>query len=376
MRMVIFPYGYDCEPIIRHTNLLESRYEIVALVSPGGWGLAGKNITLESGRTLPIHESMKEVTEEFDSLFIPTFEAGSEKVENRLVDEIVKIIPCLSYVVCAARLTETNCKKLEEVCSQSEPSSVFIDFLKDKEHEVYGLKAPVEKYPSLQMLDVPVVMIAGMWEKTDKFEISLALRERFLKNGYRVSQIGSQDCCEMLGFHSFPRFMIQKDIDAAEKVVYFNRWIWQMVRKEQPDLVLITIPGATQDFNDQFTRGFGMLHHQVFRAVTPDILVMCTFYIPDSKEILEDISTLCKCRFDATVDAFHMSNLFIDINESEECNHIVTNSIYRETVSEAISKKFTDSSIPIFNGLDSVDCDRMFNVIIEKLIPKDVRTVF
>ena len=42
MRMLVFPYGHDSEPIIRHVGLLDSQYEIAALVSPGGWGLAGK----------------------------------------------------------------------------------------------------------------------------------------------------------------------------------------------------------------------------------------------------------------------------------------------------------------------------------------------
>lgn len=375
MRMIVFPYGHDCEPIIRHINLLEPRYEIAALVSPGGWGFAGKNIMLGSGIALTVHETMGEVVEEFDSLFIPPFEAANEKVESRLVDEMIKLVPRLSDIVCAARLTEANRQKLEQSCCQPGSSCVFSDLSEHKNAEDYGLEAPTEEYPSLRRLDVPIVVVAGTWEKTDKFEISLSLRERLLQDGYQVSQIGSRDGCEMLGFHSFPGFMLSKDMDASDKIVCFNRWVWQMVRKEQPDLVLITVPGATQDFNGQFTRGFGILHHQVFQAVTPDILIMCTFYMTGSKDILENMSTFCKYRFGATVDAFHMSNLFVDINDSEQRNRIVTNSIYRETVSQAISQCFADSQVPVFNGVDSLDCDRMYHAVIEKLMPKEVRVV-
>lgn len=286
------------------------------------------------------------------------------------------LIPQLSHVLCLAQLTEENRKKLKETCSHFRKDCTFEDFCEYKEVEVDRIGLSTDKYPSLQPLNTPVVVVAGMWEKTDKFEISLSLRERFIKDGYQVSQVGSRVGCELLGFHSFPGFMYQKNMDGIAKIFCFNRWIQQLVQREQPDVVLITIPGALQDLNEQFTRGFGLLHYEIFQAVVPDALVMCTFYMHESSKVLEDISTLCKYKFDTEVDVFHMSNLLIDLNDSQEFKRIVTNSIYRETVSEAIVQKYKNSDIPIFNGLNSEECDRMYEVLIEKLIPKDVQAVF
>ncbi len=376
MRMLVFPYGHDSEPIIRHVGLLDSQYEIAALVSPGGWGLAGKEITMgDNGMTLPIYEKIQEVTEEFDSLFIPAFEVFDEEVEDRLTDEMVRLVPHLSHVICVAQLTAANCKKLKEACLKTESSCNFVDFSEHKGPEAYGLTESIEKYPSLKQLDVPVVVVAGWWEKTDKFEISLALRKRFLQNGYRISQVGSRDGCEMFGFHSFPGFMLRKDVDAVDKIIYFNRWIMNMVREEQSDLLLITIPGAVQNYNEQFTRGFGVLHYEVFQAVLPDALVMCTFYMHGDMQNLQEISTSFKYKFGVPVDAFHMSNLLININDSEERSRIITNNIYRENVSEVIAKKLMDSSIPVCNGLDTKDCDRIYDVLMKKFTPKDVQVV-
>lgn len=376
MRMLVFPYSHDCEPIIRHAGMLMPCYEIVALVSPGGWGLAGKKVTMgDSGVVLPIYEKVQEVTEEFDSLFIPAFEVFDEEVEDRLTDEMVRLIPHLLNVVCAAHFSDKNRKKLGDACRCSNPSCTFLYFLENRRPEEYGLTLPDEEYPPLQAINVPAVIVAGAWEKTDKFEISLALRERFLKNGYSVSQVGSREGCEMFGFHSFPGFMFRKDVDIIDKIIYFNRWIVRLTEEEQSDLVMISIPGAMQNFNEQFTRGFGMLHHQVFQAITPDALVVCTFYMPNITEDVGDMSTFCKYRFGAPVDAFHMSNLLVDLNDSEESNRIVTNSIYRKDVSEAVAKGAAISPIPIFNGLDSTDCNRMFEVILEKLTPKEVQAV-
>lgn len=376
MRMLIFPYGHDCEPIVRHADMLEQCYVIAALVSPGGWGLAGKKIMVGTGgNVLPVHENFEEVTEEYDSLFIPPFEVADEAVENRIVDKMLTIIPRLSHVLCAARITDTNRMKLKEVCSHVGRPCTFIDICECKGLETYGLAVPTKEYPSLQLMDVPVVVVVGLWEKSDKFEVSLSLRERFLRDGYRISQIGSREGCEMMGFHSFPKFMFQKDLDGSVKIPCFNRWIQQIVRREQPDVVLVTIPGASQDFNEQFTRGFGLLHHEVFQAVAPDVLVMCTYYMNKFSEAPEELSRSCKYKFGAPVDVFHISNLFIDVIESEERRSIVTNSIYRETVSQTVAKGSKDSSIPIFNALDSEESDRMYETIIKKMMPRNVQVV-
>lgn len=375
MHMLVFPYGYDCEPIVRHASLLEPCYEIVALVSPGGWGMAGKTITVgNNGAVLSVYESLDEVEEEFDSLFIPAFEVD-EAVENRLVQKMIKLIPNVSTVICAACLTSANQKRLKEFCCNSISSCNFMDISVNEKVGECSCMIPVEKYPSVNPLDIPVVVIAGVWEKTDKFEISLALRERLIKDGYKISQIGSRHECEMLGFHSFPGFMFQKDLDGIDKIIYLNRWIRQMVENEQPDLLLVTIPGAMQDFNEKFTRGFGLLHHLVFQAVMPDVILLCTFYLHGFTKALEELSMSCKYRFGAPVDIFHMSNLFVDLQESEERDCIITNSIYREIVSETIAKDFSKNPIPVFNGVDSQECNQMYKTLIEKLIPKDVQAV-
>lgn len=201
------------------------------------------------------------------------------------------------------------------------------------------------------------------------------MRERFMRDGFKVSQIGSRHECEMLGFHSFPGFMFQKDLDGIDKIICLNRWLIQIEENEQPDIILITIPGAMQDFNEKFARGFGLLHHLAFQAVMPDVILMCTFYFREFAKALEDLSMSCKYRFGAPVDMFHMSNLLIDYNESEERNRIVTNSIYREMVSKTVAKDYSNSSVPVFNGVDTQECDRMYEMLMEKLMPKDVQAV-
>ena len=379
MRILVFPYGYDSEPIVRHIELLEQCYEIVALVSPGGWGMAGKSIVLGKNKMKKnIYETIEEVREAFDSIFIPDFGEIDEEVEKRLINEIVKWIPDLSYIICAARFTVINEEELKEICMQKNQFCDFVNLTGEKPLSAYKLTENHAIHPPIREINVPVVCIVGWWEKTDKFEVSLVLREQFLEAGYHVAQVGSRNISEMFGFHSFPDFMFSKSIDAEDKIIYFNRWLENIIKKEQPDLLLITIPGAMNNFNNEFTRGFGILHHQVFQSVLPDILIMCTSYLSESVQTikkLEDVSMSCKYKYGAVVDAFHMSNLLIDIYDSEERGYVVTSNIYRENVSRTIAEKFRNSSIPIFNVLDQRDCNGIFDVIINKLCSKDSRVI-
>lgn len=121
--------------------------------------------------------------------------------------------------------------------------------------------------------------------------------------------------------------MLQKDMDGSVKIPCFNRWLRRIVKHEQPD-----------------------------------VLVLCTFYMNEFTTKLEGLSMSCRYRFDISVDVFHMSNLYIDANDTEQFSRIITNSIYWETVSKTVKNEFRESSIPIFNGLASVECDKMYEV--------------
>lgn len=375
MRMIVYPFGYDSEPIVRHANLLEPSYEIVALVSPSGWGLAGKNMEIEhDGKVLTIHESFNEVKEKYEGLLIPIFDT-IEVVENRIVDMIINQIPYLSCIYCTTKLTESNQLKIRQACNESGEQCNLINLTEYEEFNDYRTNMVNDKFPTLKPLSVPVVVISGLWEKTDKFELSLSLRERFIDYGYCVSQIASREGCMIFGFHSFPNFMFDKNIDSIDKIVYFNFCIYQIIKDEKPDLVIITIPGAIQNYNDFFTRGFGVLHHLVMQAVVPDVFLMCTFYMREAKKYLKNISDSCKYKYGIPVDAFHMSNLLIDDVESDEQACIVTNSIYREIVSKTITEDLLDNPIPVFNSYDSNECDKLFDLILNILLAKDDQVI-
>jgi len=367
MRVGVYPYNAEFEPFLRHTSLLDPAFKISALISPVGWGLVGQVIETGGGEWAVISE-FEPVLNDIDTVFIPAFHAN-ENVETLIIKEIQTIVPQLGKIICAARLTVKNTESLQAACEQA--GCVFENLNISKSAEEYRLSRPTDQNPTIAPLETPIVVIAGLWEETDKFEASLVLREKFIENNYRITQVGSRNCCELFGFHSFPGFMLDPCVDAADKVVYLNRWIQQLAKTEKPDIIILTIPGAIQNLNEKFTKGFGILPHIVFQAVMADFFLFCTMYDEGSLQFLQEISTMCQYRFDCKVDCYHMSNLLFDLNASKERSQVMIDRVYRETVSEALDKGYKDSPIPIVNLLDQQSWDKLFELVMNKLSGED-----
>jgi len=368
-RVGIFPYSTEIDSFLKHIQMLKPSYQVCALISPRGWGLSGQIVASGCGKKeWAINSDFESIINEIDTLFIPEFNVD-DAVETQLIEEIAIVIPRLKRVISSAKLIERNISRLRETCELS--GCRFEDLNRLRNPEDYGLTRYIGINPPLERVKVPVVAVAGLWEETDKFEVSLALREKLINNGYCVTQIGSRNCCEMLGFHSFPGFLLDAKICAVDKVVYLNRWIKQLESSEKPDIILLSVPGCIQNLNESFTRGFGILHHFVFQAVTVDFLLFCTMYDFDSIKFLQELSLICKYRFGAEVDCFHMSNLCFDLMSSHERNKVIVNHVHRNTVNEALERSFTNSPIPILNLTDRISLDRLYEMVIDKLSSKD-----
>ncbi|MDR1532861.1 MAG: TIGR04066 family peptide maturation system protein [Clostridiales bacterium] len=365
-RICVYPYSDEFEPVLRHMNLLEPDYAICALISPRGWGLEGKEADCGvSAEKLIVRSAFGDILPDINTLLIPEFESD-EQFAEMAVNSIIGAPPKFESVLCFAKFSEAQINKLaDNFSSQSHPPAID-DQCSFEAENVFEYESN-DTDMHLEPLDVPIVAVAGTWWNIDKFETSLALREMFLSNGYKVSQIGSRNYCELMGFHSFPSFMFDPRVDAAKKIVCFNRYVKRIIEKEQPDVVIVGVPGSIQSLNDEYTNGFGLLAYLTFQAITVDFLVLCSFYDHKTDAYLKLMSESCKYKFGCAADCFHMSNLFIDFTMTSERKSIVTNKIARSYVSKCLDEIDPAPSIPVLNIYDKQDCRKLFDMIIDKL---------
>ena len=366
----VYPYSDEVLPLLRHGILLAPEWKITSLVSLRSWGFVGQKI---QGRddTLTVTKSFEDLPEDTDYILIPEFFGNLNKpsVIRQILSRIIPFLGKIRGILLSTTLDEENYKMLKTAC---ENVCEFIDL-----NLTLTVIDPIDQYErnkGLLEIDVPVVGIMGMWESTDKFEVSLALREKFIENGYQVSQIGSRNYCEMMGFHSFPRFMLDPSVGEAEKIFMLNRCLKQLADEETPDVIIVTVPGSTQQLNNKFPNGFGILPFLVSKAAFLDTLVLCTLYEPDAKALFEMISTSFKYKYGCEVDAFHMSNTMFDAASISEMDTMRLNHVSRNDVAKIVFN-YADLSSPMVDVYDVGGSEKLYNIIVNKLTENVADTV-
>ena len=216
-------------------------------------------------------------------------------------------------------------------------------------------------------ITVPVVFVAGTTLYTEKFHVQLALRKRLIDDGYKVSQIGSKSYSNLFGFHSYPLFM-NENIDNTQKIVLFRKYVKYIEMQEQPELIIIGIPGGIMAVNRKHHFDFGMTAYMISQAVEPDYVIMNMLYSKDyTVEQLEEIRQVYRFRLNFEIDSFHISNALLDpaTLKSERLKFIKMG-----------KKQYNDKVKDLYDFLDCADMDKAYETMLKKLSSYNVNQIF
>lgn len=363
-KALIYPYDMEFSPTIRYQELLID-YEIATLVSPNGWGFCGK----DAGSVDASNDIGISVTHDFDNALASCetviFVEGQYQLdfEKLIYPKILKALDKRKNVVCIIDLDQGIRNKLKEMFSNKGCDFKYFGHKKDN-----GYKIKANAYQeNLLEINSPVIFVVGIAERTNKFYVQLSLRKYFIKNGYKVSQIGTKKYCELFGFHSFPEFMYDSNIPEAYKVVLFNRFIKSLEKKENPDVIIIGIPGGVMPFNNKHTNKFGILAFEVSQALTPDASILSLLFEDYKPETFEVFARSIRYKLGFDLDCINISNSHVDWSKATEFLEISYLKMESTFVDDKI-KKMNRSTLPVFNILNKQDCENMSNTLINKLI--------
>jgi peptide maturation system protein (TIGR04066 family) len=360
-KIVVYPYDDQFTPVLRHQDLLQD-YEVVGLVSPKGWGLTGRDAgEADNGSPLGIS-----VTSDFEGSLeccdAVLFSESRIQLEFRqyLMPKVMKAIEAGKDILFTSSLTDDLCNEILKACTDHSVDFIYYP-------ETRGVSRGIAGDDDLLCdIDTPVIFVLGTGERTNKFEIQLALRENIMKMGYKVSQVGTREYCELLGFHSFPRFMFGDAISETSKIVSFNRFIKGLERNECPDVIIIGIPGGIMPFNNSLPNRFGILAYEVSQAVTPDSTVYSCYYSEYTPEYFSKMIDTLKYRLGCKVDCYNMSNNIFDWVISRAEGRIAYTSSNSRFIDEKL-KAYEQLELPVFNVLSSEGIARMVDCLINKL---------
>lgn len=348
-RVLIYPYDYEMTPVIRHCELVQD-YEITRLISPKGWGLHGKDAgTADGGYSLGItvESNFESNLAHCDTVWF-TESTKYLDYEEYVAPKINSSIKAGKNIITTAHFQEEILNEIREKCKAK--GTVLRSFPTPEED--------IElKSSSLYKINTPIVLIAGIAERTNKFELQLSIRDYFLQKGYRVSQVGSRSYSELFGFHSMPDFMYAGTLNRSEvtKVFLFNQYIKNIEVTERPDVIIIGIPGGTMAYNAQHSNGFGILAFEIAQAIQPDAVVYSILYEKYTTEYFEKIANFAEYRFGFEIDLFNLTNQRLDLVESDFVKRLVYLTVDSKFIDKQKHEFSKEIRWPICNVLNQED---------------------
>ncbi len=362
-RLLIYPYNMEFTPILRHRSLL-TEYYISCLVSPNGWGFTGKDAGVaDHGSDIGILVSadFEKSLDLCDTVMIVESHLPFD-FEKYIFNKIKMAVKSKKNIICSLKLNKEAINEISSMCNcEGVYFKYFAETLNVLPEEI------VIENESIEVIDTPIILVTGLAERTNKFEIQLALREKIQKSGYKISQIGTRSYCEMMGFHSFPSFMYGNAISDVNKVLMFNRFIKEIEETEEPDIIIIGVPGGIMPFNRKITNKFGLLAYEISQAITPDVVIASLLYEDYKPENFDEYTDLIRYKLGFEVNFFNIANLQFDwirANQQHVKSYISLD--YRFIDEKKI--KYSSNKIPVFNILNKNDSDLMVDKAIEKLV--------
>lgn len=370
-RLLIYPYNMEFTPVLRHRSLLTG-YDISCLVAPNGWGFTGKDAGIaDRGPDIGILVSAdfeKSLTL-CDTVMIVESHLPFD-FEKYMFNKIKLAVKSKKNIICSLKLDKEAIKEISSMCFSE---GVYFKYFDETQN---ALPEEIAIYnESIEEIDTPVILTVGIAEKTNKFEIQLALREKIKKLGYKVSQIGTRSYCEMMGFHPFPSFMYGNAISDITKVLMFNRFIKKIEKIEEPDVIIIGVPGGVMPFNKNLTNKFGLLAFEISQALVPDVVIASLLYEDCKPEGLDEYTSLFKYKFGFEVDFYNLTNMQFDwLKANEEYVKSYISLDYRFIDEKKM--QYSSNKIPVLNILNKNDSNHMADQAIKKLVGyADVRIV-
>lgn len=320
--------------------------DVQEVVSPKGWGYVGE----DAGQKLGIYTGKKVRSD---------IEEALENIEVIIVTESILSLPQdhLKDIVDKSRAIGK-----EVIIIRKE--LLYLEKRNHKENEQNKFCVDIESIPiNYKMRDpvAPIVLVAGSGERCNKFEIQLELRKIFIDLGYKVTQIGSKNYCEIFGFHSFPEFVYKNDTTITNKILNFNRFINYISLDEKPDVIIIGVPGGIYPYDDVFHNDFGIINYIVSNAISSDFTVLTALNVDNKNEFADSMITSLKYKFNYDLDCFFLSNTTINWIETKSTKNLT----YMILPLEKVKQSTLD--FDYYNIFDINDREQFKDLVVETL---------
>lgn len=298
-KAMIYPFHAGLCCFVRYLDMLP--YDEFVLVSPKGYGFENKDVgTIDRGGELGL-----KVTSDFEESIKKVSEVIFTKPTDDISDKIQLSIRQKKNITCLFSLEDET-----EIIKQCNNNS-----LEYKNYSKNRVEIDISEKRLFQF-DTPILLVCGMSEKTQKFDIQLTLKRELEKLGYSISQVGSRSYSSIFSMHNFPDYLLKQN-DEMNKITYFNNYIKFIETTEKPDVIIIGIPGGIIPYDLNHNNRFGILAYMVCQTISIDYAILSLandYYDSDFYDFIQQYS---KYKYGFKINMLHLSNVYHDIYGDE-----------------------------------------------------------
>ncbi len=379
-KLLIYPFNVEVMPLLRSKKFHE-KYEDIVLCSLKGSGFNGKDASVaDDGEFIgiTIREDFDQCIDECSTILV--IESQHININEDELKKRIEIVRNKGKQIIDLRASNENRSEVHKCNSVEEAYNIFgnvkINITKDVTYELsYGELLQCE---GLVDITTPVIGVVGTGKNTNKFLTQLSILQELEGLGYKVSWIGSNKMCELIGGHSFPQFMFEDGITDTEKVLLFNRYVKNLEKSENADVILIGVPGGIMPCSKNIIGDFGILSYKVFQGVNPDYLLLSVFYDEYRESFFNEIKMHVRYKFGCNLNTVNICNRRIDWEEVRVLNQNVIPyyTIDSQNISDFIESMKNNTDIELVNIMRKDESRLIVNNIINCLADDEPNLVF
>ena len=298
----IYPYQYNLYHMFRYQD--EVPYDMKVPISRKGFSLDGRDAKPDGTSGIIVNSNFTEGIKDVDTVIFHSSDADA-------IDKIEIAMELGKNIVLLKPLEQKVLVQLQKKCEDRnlELHTAFI--------ETEQFKDTMER--ELFNMEVPVILVCGMADTTNKFDIQLSIRHYMKKSGYKISQISSKRYGTFYGMHNFPVYMYDANPE-YEKILYFNHYIKQIEIKEKPDVIIIGVPGGIIPLDRKFNNQFSWLMYLISNAVSFDTAIFSMTFHSYEENFITYMNNFCKYRYGFQISQFHLSDIYHDLTDNGNMN--------------------------------------------------------
>lgn len=356
-KLMIYPFNRRTSVIARHAESLKG-YILTAIVSPDNYGYRGKDISYVDGgefADVTISSSFQDGLSQCDCvLFCNTnFFMNLDYYETKIAD-------AMSHgkeVIMTRELANDFIKNKKYI---SEDIMVLGNNLIKKKLSYHNSKC-------VHDIPVPVVTIVSVGEFCNGFNCQLAMSNNFESDGYKVSKITSNSLGKLFDFHMLPNYIYKSNLSYEDKIVNFNDFVLSIIKKEDPDVILLEIEDPILPYNDRITNHFGAIPAIITKSVQSDISILSLYYSDYDETYLNQLKLFCRYALNTEINYINISNESMTIKEISSINPIQYITVDLATVLHAINSDYKVNDDIFFSVYDTSSINAVYFDMVEKL---------